>query len=388
MLKYQTAGISFKNDLYLHKEELEERLDYVQKKWEDELLQFSLRPILKKLVEFKNSNYRRLRILELGAQKGEGFELLTHIPTIDSRLSFPAKYVFEEDLLDLYLGLELEYEFVEQANEIYRDKKKVRFIKHDYRQGLGLFKEVEAPFDIYWLNTNTTQSLSKTEFKNLLVQIVEHSQSGALIWMDLRGKYCITNNFAFGQAHTEGWAEGELLQFIEDLQEKTTKNIKLVKKFDRSVLIGDHEEPRPFGNWCKTTRLAVNSLFDPSTRTDLNKLLLKSELLPEYDTENPENQYFSELIRSWNLFIQYAMYRFENDVCPESIDGWISFSPTLQFGLMTFDRIIRDTEWIAYGDVRASIIEPHIAYVLRSLEFELQKGLGCGRYFNVLLQVS
>ena len=55
---------------------------------------------------------------------------------------------------------------------------------------------------------------------------------------------------------------------------------------------------------------------------------------------------------------------------------------------MVIDRVINDTEWMWYGEPRANIIEPQLGYALRSLESNMQKGLGCGHGFIVILKVN
>jgi hypothetical protein len=43
--------------------------------------------------------------------------------------------------------------------------------------------------------------------------------------------------------------------------------------------------------------------------------------------------------------------------------------------------------WMWFGDVRANVIEPQLGYALRSLEHNLQRGLGCGHGLLVVLQI-
>ena len=73
---------------------------------------------------------------------------------------------------------------------------------------------------------------------------------------------------------------------------------------------------------------------------------------------------------------------------PESFEDWEQMPSPLKFSLKAMQRVLQDTEWIGYGDVRANTIEPHLAYALRTLEHELQDGAGAGQYFTVLLQVE
>ncbi|MFQ5753577.1 MAG: class I SAM-dependent methyltransferase, partial [bacterium] len=69
------------------------------------------------------------------------------------------------------------------------------------------------------------------------------------------------------------------------------------------------------------------------------------------------------------------------------LDGWSEFSTPLQFALMTIDRVINDTGWMWYGEPRANIIEPQLGYALRSLEANMQRGIGCGHGLIAILQI-
>ncbi len=67
---------------------------------------------------------------------------------------------------------------------------------------------------------------------------------------------------------------------------------------------------------------------------------------------------------------------------------WSACPPALQFALIGMDRVIADAAWIENGDARANLIEPQLAYLLRSLEFGLQPGIGCGHGHLAVLQVA
>src|SRR5690606_18255505 len=70
------------------------------------------------------------------------------------------------------------------------------------------------------------------------------------------------------------------------------------------------------------------------------------------------------------------------------LDGWRDYRPELQMALMTIDRIIDGVAWIDVGDVRANVIEPQLAYVLRRMLHKLQEGRGCGHGLVAVLQVG
>ena len=69
-------------------------------------------------------------------------------------------------------------------------------------------------------------------------------------------------------------------------------------------------------------------------------------------------------------------------------EDWPEYSNHLQFVLMNIDRVIADTGWMWYGEPRANIIEPQLGYALRSLEINMQKGIGCGHSMVAILKVT
>ena len=361
--------------------------DQVRYLWEEELFQFGIRSAIKKLVQRKLKENSRLRIIEFGSQQGQGFELITQIKKNHAALQLSPELVLPEELIELYLGLDPDGQFVEQANELTRHKKQARFIKADYSEGMGMFKDVEAPFDIYISREGALSHLTIYELRALIRDIIEHADHNSLIILDLKGKHAILHGFLMDSSEYTLWTGNELLRFFESLEEESGIQLELLKLMDRSILVASAQENRQYGHLFKHIRQGVNDLFTFNKRTDLHKLILKSEMFP--NTAQPKvDAFFQELIFCWNLMIKYAIKRFETNIQPRDIKDWNNFPSAVQFGLLTLDRLIKDNEWIAYGDIRANLIEPHIAYTLRSLEFELQQGLGCGQNLNVVFQVK
>jgi hypothetical protein len=71
-----------------------------------------------------------------------------------------------------------------------------------------------------------------------------------------------------------------------------------------------------------------------------------------------------------------------------ALEGWRDFPAPLQVALLTVDRIMDSVAWIDVGDIRANIVEPQLAYVLRRLEHTLQRGLGCGHGLVAVLRIG
>lgn len=372
------------NEIYIQNNTKDNTFDKVQHHWEDDLVRFTIRPFLKELLTHKKDN---IRILNIGAGLGQGFEILSKVQQSTSSLSFPKNYLLPEENIELFMGLDSHYEYIEKANEIYQEKKKVRFIRANYGKGLGLFKEVEAPFDIYFSGDGVLSHLDVKELFQVLGDVCTHGTNQSLLVWDFLGKDALVKKYGNTSEKYTFWTKGSLQTFIEQLQANTGVKLDLLTVVDRSILIASATQDRKYGYLLEPVREGVNTLLDRSGCTDLTRLMIQeNKLSSSYNKK--QKTFFKELVGSWNLFIQYALQRFEKNINPKTIKGWRSFSKTLQFGLMTLDRLIKDTEWIEYEDRRANIIEPHIAYVLRSLEFEMQKGLGCGQYLSAVLRIQ
>lgn len=347
--------------------------DLIRKYWEQEIIQFTIKPALKKLLQ--HAKPLGLRILELGIGETSGYHLLSHINQNPEGIDLKKQFLLSENQVSLFMGISPDYEQVERSNEKYRVEKKVRFIRHDYRNGLGIIGKAEPSFDMYFSKHGILSQLNTTQFENLLTEICEHAKSGSIIVLDVKGKYAFSSQKSW-DTPTEPycWSGEELQALIEKVSYGTGTKLKLINKVDRSILV----PPK---------RLFLNQLFQKDVRTDLQKLKIKEDMLPTISVKSLEDSY-QELLGCWNLFLDYAEHRFKEEISFKDIENWEEFPSTLQFGLMTLDRLCKDTAWIAYGDRRANILEPHIGYVLRSLEYELQKGVGIGSEMSYVLEVK
>ena len=80
--------------------------------------------------------------------------------------------------------------------------------------------------------------------------------------------------------------------------------------------------------------------------------------------------------------------KLEKNALLTELEDWSEYSSHLQFALMHIDRVIADTGWMWYGEPRANIIEPQLGYALRSLEINMQRGIGCGHSLVAILKVT
>ena len=120
-------------------------------------------------------------------------------------------------------------------------------------------------------------------------------------------------------------------------------------------------------------------------RTDLSELIIDAAIIPNHPVVTP---FLNELIKSWNILVNYCQQRLDDHMSLMKLEGWSEFPSHLQFVLMNIDRVITDTGWMWYGEPRANIIEPQLGYALRNLEIKLQKGLGCGHGLVAIFKVT
>ena len=98
---------------------------------------------------------------------------------------------------------------------------------------------------------------------------------------------------------------------------------------------------------------------------------------------------FNELAMFRTTIVDFTLKRIQGRrVNLVSMGGGCYRSPALQAARMTMDRVVDTVSWIDLVEIRASIIEPQLAYVLRRFEYALQRGWGCGHSLIAILQVG
>jgi SAM-dependent methyltransferase len=388
------------------------KYDNVRICWEDQLTRMVIRPFLSEIVSRKQKAHEKIRIIDLGSGTGQGYELLTRINNHDLDLGLHHNRVLTENEIGSYVGLDLNQTMVEKGNEIYAEKPHVQFTQADLTKGLAIIKEHTPPFDIYFSSYGSLSHLNTKHLKQLLIDICEHSRNESLIVLDLLGRHSIEWP-DYWTARTEAekfrdysmsylypgverkrtehfplrfWTGAEIEALVEELCRETKVTIDILKKFDRSIIVGRHTDTKEYNPAMKPIRRTVNCLYEDYMRTDLSKLILDRTMFPKHP-EPQISSFFDQLTTSWNTLVEFCQQRFEKNVSLITLKGWATFPPPLQFALMTVDRMIDETQWMWSGDPRANIIEPQLGYALRSLEFNLQQGLGCGHGLLVILKI-
>ncbi len=408
---YTQAVQEGKYDLYVGN--LFGKYDNVRTYWEDQLTRIVLRPFLGELVDKQRNNNQGVRIVDLGCGAGQGYDILTKIDRRDLDLGLQHKRVLPSDDLSLFLGLDISQAMVEKGQALFADQPHVQFKQADLSEGLSEIKTTEAPFDLYFSSYGSLSHLARKDLVNLLQDICHHGKQGSLVVMDLIGRYSIEwPDFWYAQSEEEKvrqynmgylysepvrqtidiesfpirfWTGAEVRELAQEITANTGVNLEVVRLVDRSVLVGRHTDTKAFNPQLKQTRRFINCLHEDYLRTNLEELMLDTSIFPEHEFITP---FLNELINCWNILIEFTQHRLSHNFSLPELKGWDEFPKPLQFALMTMDRVIADVGWMWYGDPRANIIEPQLGYALRTLEYEMQQGWGCGHGLLVVLKIS
>ncbi len=408
---YTQAVREGKYDLYVGN--LFGKYDNVRTYWEDQLTRIALRPFLSHLVESKREAGQRLRIVDLGCGAGQGYQILTKIDRRDLDLGLQQQRVLPEDEIATYLGLDISQAMVEKGQVLFADKPLVQFAQTDLREGLGRVKQKEPSFDIYFSSYGSFSHLARQDLVRLLTDICQHGHDGSLIVLDLIGRYSIewpgfwsaeseaekVRQYTMSYLYSESvgqqldiesfplrfWTGAEVRQLAAELTAATGVGLEVLKLMDRSLLVGRHTDTGEYNPQLKPIRRLINSLHEDYLRTDLEELILDPSLIPDHPQVTP---WLRQLMESWNILVEYCQHRLSHSFSLPELKGWDQFPQPLQFTLMTIDRVIADVGWMWYGDPRANIIEPQLGYALRTLEYEMQRGWGCGHGLVAILRME
>ncbi|MDJ0800002.1 MAG: class I SAM-dependent methyltransferase [Calothrix sp. MO_167.B12] len=408
---YSQAVKEGKYDLYVGN--LFGKYDNVRTYWEDQLNRIIFRPFLRDVVERRQQENQGVRIMDLGSGSGQGYEILTKIDHHDLDLGLQHQRILPESDIDWYLGLDISKAMVDKGQALFEDKSNVKFVQQDLREGLGRIKTEEEPFEIYFSSYGSLSHLSRQELVRLLQDICQHGANDSLVVLDLVGRYSIEwpdfwsatsedekmRDYSMSYLYSEPvrnqldietfplrfWIGDEVKELAKELTADTGVGVEVVKLVDRSMLVGRHTDTREFNQNLKPIRRLVNSLHEDYLRTDLEELILTPDMVPNHPQVAP---FLWQLIESWNILVKFCQKRLNHGMALQELEEWDHFSKPLQFALMTMDRVIADVGWMWYGDPRANIIEPQLGYALRTLEYEMQKGIGCGHGLVAILKIQ
>ena len=390
---------------------LEGKFDNVRRKWEDELLRAALRANVTGLVERKRRSLQRLRVVDLGCGRGEGFELLTESACgrVDS---FSAESLVEPEMLSYYAGVDMSNELVRAGNGLFKETGKVLLKQGDLREGPGLEK-ADPPFDLFLSTYGTLSHLTDSQLESLLVAVAKHSPD-AIIVADVMGRFSYEwpsrwSETGAGELNMEEytlarrgddwedqsarpgrfplrfWSQGELEALIARAARAASREMRAVLFHDRSVFVGRHMDTRGYNPYVQPARAATNMLLEPDIETDLRSLVIDYVPTPGFERQNA---FFEKLQVAWNTVVKYACDKIERGEATTIPDYFDEAAEPVAKALRHIDGAIESVGWMSHREARANIIEPQLAYALRNLEADFQAGEGMGHFLLCVIELG
>lgn len=389
------------------------KYDNVRAHWEDAMTRVALRPFVRERVERCVREGRGVRIVDLGCGAGQGYEQLIRIDVRDLDLADEHRYVLRPEQIELYHGIDLSAAMVEKGRENYHGHANVKFAVGDLREGLGDAR-AKMPFDIYFSSYGALSHLESEALERCLREIAVHAKPGAIAVLDVLGRFS-PEWPGYWSAQTEEekvrpysmsylyppserrsgtverfpirfWSGAEIRELAERVSAASGVEIHVRELLDRSIFVGRHVDTNEYGTSLPPLRSQVNRLYEQNIRTDLEKLRV---FYRDVRGADDLNRFFRGLSTAWNVVVDFTIERLRGArLSLVELEGWRDFQPDLQLALMTIDRIIDGVAWIDVGDVRANVIEPQLAYVLRRMQHRLQDGRGCGHGLVAILQIG
>jgi hypothetical protein len=276
----------------------------------------------------------------------------------------------------------------------------------------------EEPYDIYLASYGTLSHNEDDQTIELLANIARNSRNGSLIIGEWLGRYSYEwqplwtkelkqdrwMDYVISYLYSEGeqkrkelssfplklMSKEEVLSIVEQSRKKAGVGIKLRELFDKSIFIGRHIDTAQYNPHCQPMRRAVNSLFEPNVRTDLEHLLIDyvpKEGFPEV------NSFFEKLKTCWNMLAQYGINLLHlvdsGENLPKlNLPEEAQYYPQLKKAMEGMKGVIEGAQGLKIGDPRAHIIEPQLGYNFRELEIGLQEGKGCGHGIVAILEIE
>lgn len=417
----QAYSNAVRSGMYAKRSGLLGKYDNIRLYWEDEITRAFLRPHLQKVIEKRQNEMRRIRILDLGCGSADGYELLAGIRHRDADLQCTEVDLINPTVLGLYKGIDLNQDLLDQARSVYYDNPKMVFEKGDFSEGLPL-DESEKPYDLYFTSYGTCSHFNDDENAvKLLADIARRTRDYSLIMCDWLGRYSYewqtlwTNdlsevrnmeylvNYIFDREerehHTDKveslWLRLMSRKEAEDIVARASEmsgvEIRPLVFFDRSVFTGRHMDTGEYNPYVQPLREAVNCLHENNMRTDFNTLYINYVLKQEFRFLN---DYFEHIQVCWNTLVHYVdqllhTYNEKNrsfDFDPPPIPA--SYPVPLQEGMERMRMVVEGVGWLVAGLPRENIIEPQLGYTLRHLVTSLQQGLGCAHSLVGILEVN
>ncbi len=384
------------------------KYDNVRRFWEDQVTARFLAPHIMNLIQRKQAQGDRIRILDLGCGSGDGFELISAATGHDMDISCVDGGVLGPEVLSTYVGVDINEDLICQAERCFGKLQGLRFVQGDLSNGLPANIAQEQAFDFYSAGYGTLSHFHDDLTARLIADICRHAPDGALFMGDWLGRFSYEwqdlwhhpldreyfMDYRISYIYPEDEREGveissfplrlmtrdEILAITTEAAAQSGTEIRPLVFFDRSLFVGRHMETGDYSGHRSRTRAAVNSLFERCRRTDLKDLLVDYQPREGF---GELNTFFESYFDSCNSLVKFAGNLLEEfDRETESLGN----SPSLpadcngpvKEALEMVQQSLQSVDWLPWCDVRADIVEPMLGYALRKLEMDLQPGSGMG----------
>ena len=392
------------------------KYDSVRRLWEDQVTGLFLRPHLSDLVEENRRRGRGLRILDLGCGSGDGLDLIRAIPRercSGSDAHQPA--LVTDELLDKYVGVDINDDLLGQALEHHAEDRRVSFVRADLSEGLPAeILSDHEPFDLYFSSYAMLSHFHDESCTRILADVCGHARGHALFVGDWLGQYSYEwqdlwrepaepdqfieyrMSYLYEPAQRVGldipvfplrlMTREAILGIVQRASRDTGARLRPLTIFDRSILTGRHTDTREYNSNCPRLRGAVNFLFERDARTDLERLLVKYEPREGFGRLN---RFFEGMFAASNRLVMCTLEALRGG----DSSGWALESMArpgsrgLRQSIQALRTAIEEADRFDRGDVRANLIEPLLGYALRRLEMDLQQGIGAGHSIGAVIDI-
>lgn len=327
-----------------------------------------------------------LRVLDVGCGTGDGLRLLRTLSDERPWLVEPSKL--------RYVGLDNDQEMISCARQRFGGDSGASFARGDMRQDLP-----NEPFDFYLSCGVPYSHLTAEELCATLAAVfgsVREFGTRSAVVVDVLGRYSIewvdrwtqerwryrmsffSTDAEMGGTEMSFYGAARLSELIQEAARDAICAIEGLSFFDRSITVGRHTATREFNPGIEPYRLLLNSLYDGSTVTPLEDLLLDTAagVAPAQVL-----RFHAGFTRRWNEIVHAAIRLAERP----SADDPSRFGPTAEPFVAAVTQHITTPQ---ADDFRAAILEPTLAEALRHLEQKSQPGLGVGHSLIAVVLVD